>query len=516
MPESAVADPVAPLVEEIVAAPEGFQEATAELFGLERQHVELYVTMKMLGDEKLSLQEKIFAKTETAVGFASGQSANPGRQQHPYDKGKVLSMVTANEYHSACLETKVASIVGLGFKLDTQEKSVAKGDLDALILTLAKGEGITWADLQARLVKAGAVPAPQPQQGLNIRPVGERLKSKVDVTLDPLCMFSWADVLNSVCMEYCAAGDGYIEVVRTKADDKVVGLHRLPSPNVYINVNQAKTDFWYEVTMNGSTRRFARWGRAKTTQFVKDKTIISTFENGTTYSEVIHFRKPNALSVWYGVAGWISAIPTIELLQLLRQYKFDFFLNRGVPEFFLFLLGSKLPKDKWAQLENAIRSTVGTGNSRKSVVMNILDKEMQIKMEKMATEKAGDDNFAATSDSLNLSIVTAHRVPPLLAGIQVPGKLGAANELINTLMGFQALVVGQDQRVFLQTLIKTLGSKEAGLSLAPTDFDLYTILEEIDINAMSTVGQMRQPLPEAQAQGRDLGAGLKKGEGGAS
>lgn len=516
---TAAAEPDSVHVEQPIPATNGFIEAATEVFGIERLHVDMYMTMKFAADgDRQSLQSSIFAKTEVETGFASGQAINPGRQSHPYDKGKVLSITTANEYHAACLATKTAATVGLGFKLDTQEgvtksEEILKHEQDKLefarelLKHLLEGR-LDTGQVQMLLKAAGAAPA-QPQMGLNIRPVGERLKSKVDVTLDPLCMFSWADVLNSTNSEYWAAGDGYIEAVRLRSNNKVTGLYRVPSPNVHIVVNQSTTDFWYEVTTNGRTIKMARWGRSGLTEPTRNRTILNEYQDKATYSEIIHFRVPNALSPWYGVAEWISAVPTIELLQLLRQYKFDFFLNRGVPEFFLFLLGSKLPKDKWNQLEAAIRSTVGAGNSRKSVVMNILDKDMQIKMEKMATEKSGDDQFAQTSDNLNLSVVTAHRVPPLLAGIQVPGKLGAANELVNTLMGFQALVIGVAQRNWIQVLAKTLGSPEAGLGLKPTDFDLYTILEEIDVGVMSTVGQMRQPLAGAQAEGRDLGGGVK-------
>ncbi len=100
-------------------------------------------------------------------------------------------------------------------------------------------------------------------------------------------------------------------------------------------------------------------------------------------------------------------------------------------------------------------------------------------------------------------------MPPLLAGIQVPGKLGAQNEMPNTMAAFQALVVGQDQQLWSRALGRTLGSPEAGLGLAETDFDFWTIMDEIDLAVLSTVGGMKESLPEAKAGGRDLKAGPK-------
>ena len=87
--------------------------------------------------------------------------------------------------------------------------------------------------------------------------------------------------------------------------------------------------------------------------------------------------------------------------------------------------------------------------------------------------------------------------------------MGANNELPNALQAFQALKIGRLQRIIQQRLGKTLGSERAGLGLTLSDFEFYTILDEIDIGTAQTVAGMKQPLAEAKAQGRDLSAGLK-------
>ena len=192
------------------------------------------------------------------------------------------------------------------------------------------------------------------------------------------------------------------------------------------------------------------------------------------------------------------------------QYKYDYFLNRGVPEFMLFITGQKLSPDDWKKVENALKANIGLGNTHKSLALNLENAEINIQLEKLAMENTSDENFATTSDNIALRIVSTHRVPPLLAGILIPGKLGATNELPNALMGFQALNCGPAQRLFQQTLGRTLGSPEAGLKLTLTDFEFFTILDEVDIGLMQTTSQMRQTIPEAKAQGRDLGKGLKQ------
>ncbi len=102
-------------------------------------------------------------------------------------------------------------------------------------------------------------------------------------------------------------------------------------------------------------------------------------------------------------------------------------------------------------------------------------------------------------------------MPPLLAGILIPGKLGATNELPNALLASQTLVCGQAQRNIKQILGKTLGNSalNGGLDLKIEDFAFRKISEEIDIGQMDTVSRMRETIPEAKKKGCKIEDGLK-------
>jgi hypothetical protein len=229
-------------------------------------------------------------------------------------------------------------------------------------------------------------------------------------------------------------------------------------------------------------------------------------------SEVIHIKNHNTLSRWYGFADWLAAVPSVDLAQCVMQMKYDFYLNRGVPEFMLFVMTKqKMPPKDWKEIKDAISANIGRGNSHKSLAVN-LSTDDTVELEKLGMDESGDDGFQTTRETLALDVVTAHRTPPLLAGIQIPGKLGANNELPNALMAFQVLVIGPAQYTFQSALGDTLGNSldNGGLGLVFDDFSLKTILDSIDIGIMSTVGGMKQPVTAATAQGRDVGAGLKE------
>lgn len=425
-----------------------------------------------------------------------------GRQPWPFNIDAVEYLRDLNEHHSTCLETTASALVGLGF-LTEEEKAV---------LRRMSQEAMTGSPAPAPVAKAdGAEPR----------------ESKVDRVLDPLCRGSWQETIYDVADDFTEKSMGFLEVVRGNAGE-ITGLYHLPARRVHVFIEDRKGNYHYEIdpepgdmtsTGDSGHRRFAVFGE-------KDRLIAAAaagFEASSssptqldpeTVSEVIVFRRPSARSRWYSRPHWLSATASIELSQNLKQYANDFFVNRGVPEFMLFFLGQQVENENWKKITSVLQQSVGVGNSHRSVVVNMPEWQggeaegKKIELMKLAMESSKEDDFGEKSEQLALAIVSAHRVPPLLAGIQIPGKLGATNELPNAIMAFQLLVVGPYQRVFEQTLGKTLGAE--GLGLSREDFRLRRITEEIDVSAMDTVARMRQTPMQARSEGRDLKSGVKE------
>jgi len=313
--------------------------------------------------------------------------------------------------------------------------------------------------------------------------------------------------------DFVQTGDGYMEVVRkdSKANGEIIGLHHVPATVTWVNIENRKYQRHYEVihsdtdasALYAGAHKFAAFGDLD--GFLRRNTNAKPEET----SEIIHFRNPSSLSRWYGMPNWLAAVAAIELKQCLYQYNYDFFLNRGVPEFLLFVTGGDLGEENLEELKKLLMSHIGLGNSHKSGVFNIPQENINIVLERLGLDSgSGEDGFTKKSETLALDIVTAHQVPPVLAGIQIPGKLGATNEMINAMMAFQTLVIGPAQKTIMTILNNTLGNSlyNAGIDLGSGAFDLKTILDEIDLQKADTAGRMRE---EAAGSKRDLSAGLK-------
>jgi len=413
---------------------------------------------------------------------ASDQGVNLGVKEHPFNMAAAIAFKNQNVHHSTCIEAKSRAMTGLGFTTD-----------------------------------------------------------KATDLLDPLCDSTFMEVLDSVAEDYWQVGNGYMEVVRDDGG-KVKGLHHVPAATVKVCIEDIEYRRHYIVGESGgegsSPRVMAPYGELEEflarlngesvdSNGVPDTTVdyrsvYNSYGTPSERSEIIHFARRTSMSRWYGFPDWLSAVASIELVQMMTQERYDFFLNRGVPEFILFISGAKIDGKTWEKIENGIQNTIGLGNQHKTMAINVDSELAKIQVEKLAMEDAGSAGLSDLREALSLDIVTAHRTPPLLAGIQISGKLGAVNELPNALLAFQVLVIGPEQVTFTAILGSTLGNKEhnSGLGLKKADFVFKKVTEEIPLGMgaqttgaapglkeMDTMSRMRTPA--ASASGRDLSAGVK-------
>jgi hypothetical protein len=474
---------------------------------------------------------------------ASRQDSMLGRKEHPFSFSQCEKFKLLNVHHSACIDAKKEATIGLGFfrapvleeveiheapETEEREKDRQASLESDKLKAKAKPKSVSGKSLKKAMDPSGnplmgkpgtkvKQPAMDPLTG---KPKRE-LRSKVARTLDPLCKRSFQDVLSRVAEDFFEKGIGYMEVVRDKGGLTPIAIYHCPAKNVFVYLEDTDGNYHYEVeASDGSSfvRKFAEYGdlrrvKAKFGNAAEESIRKPGRPSNTqktvrpTMTELVAFVRPTSRSKFYGFPDWLACMLAIELKYMSTRYLYDFFLNRGCPEVLISVVGTTVDDTTWKNFVNKLKSNIGLGNSHKTQAFNFPEQEAKVEVHKLASEGQSEDLFTQLADVLASEVVSAHGVPPLLAGIQIPGKLGASNELANALQAFQALRINPAQEVFETTLVNTLGRDFSEIS--EEEWELRSIMEELDVNQMATVGGMRQPISEAKAEGRDLDEGMK-------
>jgi len=478
-----------------IPMPAAVSRLLGDLYG--RSNTRLFKPLTKENPTGLGLHELLHKDASTVLRSVDTLSASSGEQSHPFDFAMAKRLYQSDVHHAACVAAKTTSLVGLG-NLDSQKEH------------------------QKRSVEAATPGTPEPSRKIF-------QKSKVDIALDPLTRFGWQDVLGATAEDIASLENGAIEVRRKKGTNEIVGIFQMPVERVWF-VEEPSGGYHFRVSRHGGTDiRIASFGDYESAlrrsgsllQATEDSSGVPVVMSGdletgfvespgTHYSEIIYFRVPSGQDLWYGVPAWLSSTPQIELGQMTTQFQFDHYQNRGVPEFILFLSGVKYSPTEWTAIEKQLQNHIGLGKSHKTLALQTQSTEAKLQIEKLGMVASNEDGSETILAATASRIVTSHRVPPILAGIQIPGKMGATNEAAMSLSLFQILWTGPVQARIQSRLGETLGAKESKLGLGIEDFALAKITEEIPLINMDTVSRMRQSPQQASAEGRDPGKGLKE------
>lgn len=451
---------------------------------------------------------EVLRKAAKSRDAQSSQGTQFGRRLHLIAKDRARDLRDFNVHHAACIDAKVTSSVGLGHR-----------------------------------------------------------EEKIHEVLDPLCQFSWQDTLNSMTEDLVEGADGFLEIVRGDRSNPelITGIFHVSGTHAYVEVEEQDNNVNYHYSVDGEAVRgrnvvMAKFGdleglkrrfgigsgrRGRPSKMQRDRAQrrrAQTLSGEITDSEIIHFRRPTPRSRWYGYPDWLAGTPSIELVQCMTQHEFDYYFNRGVPEFLLFLVGENLPPNCWTSIENVLKSNQGIGNSHKSGAFHIpADPEsFQVVLEKLALDSQDDGAaFSNKSDTLGSQIVSIHGVPPILAGLHIPGKMGGNNEGPNALLLFQRRKLSAIQKLISSTLACTIGLEGQRLNqpsgspatLTRADFlgenhqdpfdehdrpmhpergnGFASILDGMNLGAVDTMSRMREPLA---GSGRNPADGLLSGQ----
>ena len=88
----------------------------------------------------------------------------------------------------------------------------------------------------------------------------------------------------------------------------------------------------------------------------------------------------------------------IDLLKKSKQYKADFYHNRGVLDKVLVVSGEKVESDAWDQITASIKASIGEGNNFKSIAMNFASKDVKVEILNMGADGKTEEQFAKDNE----------------------------------------------------------------------------------------------------------------------
>uniref|UniRef100_UPI00130029BD phage portal protein n=1 Tax=Thalassobius sp. I31.1 TaxID=2109912 RepID=UPI00130029BD len=234
--------------------------------------------------------------------------------------------------------------------------------------------------------------------------------------IETLCETGVADLFVHLGLDLETYGNAFLQVIRSKRDRRIIGLHRLPA----ITMTRYRAGFLQRVT--GAD------GKEKKRTY--------------TAQEVIHLRDLCPRGFRYALPTWIGVEDMLELAHAATRYNAAFFKNGAMPEYAVIFKGQQATKEAKQEIRDFFRNEhQGVDQAHRTMVLQSSD-EGSVEFEKL-TADVKDGDFLKLLDASRDRIPVAHGTPPRVLGIMTAGQLGGGGEVAGQLFTFEHLTLPQ-------------------------------------------------------------------------
>ena len=223
-------------------------------------------------------------------------------------------------------------------------------------------------------------------------------------------------------------------------------------------------------------------------------------ENGVNRS-VIHICGDKISNEYYGEPDSVSALIDMELEYRISSYNKAEFDNGFKPSTLMQFVGDYEAEEATDYLKQMQAHFTGDGNNGKMVLQVVPSKELFANMITMNANT--DGNFSELSERVETNILKAHRLPKVLAGIPIAGKLGGDTKEIQTAYNYcLSTVIFPIQAEFLSALSEPFFDFVcgAGLYYEVIDNPPITLSSQIEPNEVLTINEKRSILGYEEIQ----------------
>lgn len=253
-------------------------------------------------------------------------------------------------------------------------------------------------------------------------------------------------VFRQVASDQETFGYSCFEVIYSMDRTRIVDVNWLDASRVAQGKRDERgriNEYWYSENWTNirqyPPRRIGVWDPNKTDEF-NQLVFISYSENGMDY-----YSLPN----YYSAMRWIKAD------YLMSEYNLAAINNGFSPSIVFKFFKKPTPEERRLNAEAIKSQHGGAKNAGKAIIFYADGKDLAPEVQTLDATNI-DQRLLQVAEAIIQNIITAHRAHPQLLGIQVPGKLGYSNELLQSWEIFNNMVIKPERKLILDAFREVL------------------------------------------------------------
>lgn len=183
---------------------------------------------------------------------------------------------------------------------------------------------------------------------------------------------------------------------------------------------------------------------------------IDTYDpNGEGLRQLMFIKYEDNNMDYYALPNYYSALRWIKADGLMAEYNLAAINNGFSPSIVFKFYKKPTPEERRMNAEAIKQQHGGAKNAGKAIILYSDGKELSPDIDTLDATNI-DARLLQVSEQITQQIISAHRAHPQLLGIQVPGKLGYSNELLQSWEIFDKMVIQPERKLIFDTFKEVL------------------------------------------------------------
>lgn len=239
---------------------------------------------------------------------------------------------------------------------------------------------------------------------------------------------------------------------------KLKAMYHMPVQDLYVTADR---QMYWQLMPDAKEQGFTAYG----------------YDHKPGVHEIICLNEYTPRSGYYGLPRYMGALQSMAVNYKIGEFNIKFFDQGGMPDLAIIVEGGAFDKETEKEIQEALRSFKGIDNAHRTLYLPVTQPNVKVRIEKLSDIK--DGSFRLLRQDNRDEIVSAHGVPPRLAGIVVSGSMGGSGEAAGQMQIFKETELNPKQATlerFINNLFIREFGQDPGFKLKP--MDITTALED--------------------------------------
>lgn len=221
------------------------------------------------------------------------------------------------------------------------------------------------------------------------------------------------------------------------------------------------------------------WSQARKAKYKPEIMQGYSKEYNDVATQLVYVKEYRPGTEYYTLPDYIASIDWIELDKEISNFHLNSVKNGFTPSMIISFNNGIPTAEEQDQIYKQVQKRYAGTDNASNVFITFSEGGENTPTFTPVNLNGSDDRFLMLEEHIVKNMMIAHRIPPLVAGVAIEGKLGSTSEIIESEAMFQSQVISQKQRLIERTYTDLINQNGESAIMKLNIVSTFGLIEDI-------------------------------------